>query len=97
MWGGEERNGLVEQPHLSILELPAGWRASEHSFGPVYLALNEALKVTEEGRTLPYGSPSQLCLGQVSQKGRTNGAVSFLTKLKGPYVRPIGKADMKRS
>lgn len=74
-----------------------GWRAREHSFGTVYLALKEALKVNEEGRNLPCGSGSQLCLGQVSQKRWTNLGSSFLTKLKGPDVRPIGKAGMERS
>lgn len=44
--------------HLRILELPVGRRDHEHSQGTVCLALNEALKVTEEGRALTWGSGS---------------------------------------
>lgn len=52
----------------------------------VYLALNEALNVPAEERTLSSRSGSQLCLGPVSQEGRTRAASSFLTELEGPYI-----------
>lgn len=51
MGGAQEKNGLAREPHISILEPPAGWRDRELSLGSegtVCLVLNKVLKVTEE-------------------------------------------------
>lgn len=62
MGGAEESDGCSGSCIPSSSQHPGtacGQRGREHSHGTVFLALNGALKVTEEGRALAWGFGSR--------------------------------------
>ena len=56
------------------------------------MVLNKVLKGTEEERICEPALPGP---GESGRQDKSR--ISFLTELKGPYMRPVGKAGMDRS